>query len=86
MKAIRKFIGPAQYAQALFDNLLQSTPASQTEPAYQLQQTASAITGIQSWTSNIQKQQGERYIPKFPGLTRILSKHSATLRATGGAK
>lgn len=28
----------------------------------------------------------EESVPKFPGLTRILSKHSATRKATEGAK
>lgn len=78
---------PVQYAPALSGNRLQQIPTSQTALAYQLQDTSSCNQKDQLELNII----GELYkasytLPKFPGFTRILSKHSETRRATDGAK
>lgn len=82
----RRSFPPFQYAQAPFDNLLHCTLVSQIGPAYQLQ-----AYFLSNQYKKLQGTEGEnstltQYTPKFPGFTRILSKHSATLSATEGAK
>ena len=79
-------VWPSQYAQVLSDSHHLCTPASQTELAYQLQWWYLSEFRIAAFITKRKMEEGPGGLPKFPGLTRILSKHSDTRNATDGAK